>query len=277
MSCPCCPPPASEYRRFFRRKVARADTRRYERRGLSKTARALAASVDGETVLDVGGGVGTLAIELLERGAARATVVELSDGYDEAAAELLAERGLADRVERRSGDFVTQAGLVEPHDAVVLHRVVCCYPDADALVSAAASHARRSLALTLPRQNPLTRLGFRTINGFLRLRGCGFRAYVHPFAVVAAAARHAGLELTSRDAQGLIWENAVFERLADGGAGTPPGMEPRHEPEELADDPGARPTEDEGEVETPEHNDAQHGAPDDHHGADPDEEDQSGL
>lgn len=212
MSGPCCPPPASEYRRFFRTKIARADARRYERRGLPRTARELVAMVDSETVLDVGGGAGTLAIELLERGASRATVVELSDGYDEAAAELLAEHDLAGRVERRIGDFVTQAGLVEPHDTVVMHRVVCCYPDADALVSAAASHARRSLALTLPRRHPLTWFGFRAINGFLRLRGCGFRAYVHPFAVVAAAARREGLELRSREGQGLIWENAIFER-----------------------------------------------------------------
>jgi len=212
VGCPCCPPPAAEYRRFFGRKLAGHDARRYRRKGLPKTARALAEAIEGETVLDVGGGVGNLSLELLERGASSATVVELSDGYEDAAAELLAEHHLGDRVERRIGDFVAQAGLVEPHDVVLLHRVVCCYPDADALVSAAATHARRSLALTYPRERMPTRIGFRVLNLWLGFRRCGFRAFVHPFAAISTAAEREGLALASREPQGLVWENAVFER-----------------------------------------------------------------
>lgn len=215
MSRTCCAPPASDYRRIFRRNAARRDLRRYRRRGLPKTARGLAVAVGGSrTVLDIGGGLGTLALELLDRGASSATVVELSDGYEEAAAELLAERDRGDRIERRIGDFVAEAGLVEPHDAVVLHKVVCCYPDPDALISAAAAHARNRLALTLPRQRAFIRLGFGSLNLWLRLTRCGFRAWIHPFAVVADAAQREGLELTRREAQGLVWENAVFERAA---------------------------------------------------------------
>ncbi len=219
MGCPCCPPPASEYRRFFGRRFAGNDLRRYRRKGLPKTARALAAAVDGDTVLDIGGGVGNLSLELLERGASRATVVELSDGYEDAAAELLAEHRLGDRVERRTGDFVAEAGLVEPHDVVLLHRVVCCYPDADRLVSTAATHARRSLALTYPRERALTRLGFRAINLWLAATHCGFRTFVHPFAAIEMAARREGLTLARRDKQGPIWENAVYERLPAEAAG----------------------------------------------------------
>jgi SAM-dependent methyltransferase len=234
VSCPCCPPPASEYRRFFGRKIAGHEARRYRRKGLPKTARRLAAAVAGaDSVLDIGGGVGGLSLELLARGAARATVVELSDGYEDAAAELLAEHRLGDRVVRRVGDFVAEAGLVEPHDAVLLHRVVCCYPDADTLVSTAAAHARRRLALTYPRERALTRAGFRMFNLYLRATRCGFRTFVHPFTAMEAAAERQGLALTTRERQGPIWENAVFERLADDGAGHPRGMEPRHREEEV--------------------------------------------
>lgn len=238
MSCPCCPPPASEYRRIFRRSLAGRDLRRYRRKGLAKTARALAAAVDGDTVLDIGGGVGNLSLELLERGASRATVVELSDGYEDAAAELLAEHRLGGRVERRTGDFVAEAGLVEPHDVVLLHRVVCCYPDADRLVSTAAAHAVRALALTYPRERTLTRLGFRGINLWLAATRCGFRSFVHPFAVMDAAAQREGLTLARREKQGAIWENAVW--LRDGVKGNAAGMEPRHDEldaDQLADEP----------------------------------------
>ncbi|HVS86228.1 MAG TPA: methyltransferase domain-containing protein [Gaiellaceae bacterium] len=219
MSCPCCTPPPSEYRRFFNRRMAGLEERRYRRRGLPKTAQALvrlAGDVTGATVLDVGGGVGTLSLELLERGAARATTVELSGGYEDAAAELLAEHHLAERAERRVGDFVEQAGLVEPHDVVVMHRVVCCYPDADALVGRAAEHALASLLLVYPRERGLTRIGVRAVNLWLRLTGCGFRTYVHPVARIVAAAERAGMRLDSRAAQGAIWESAAFIRASSG-------------------------------------------------------------
>ena len=183
--------------------------------------------MQGDTVLDVGGGVGNLSLELLERGAARATVVEMSDGYEEAAAELLAEHRIGGRVERRIGDFVADAGLVEPHDVVLLHRVICCYPDADRLVSMAAAHAHRSLALTYPRERRLTRIGFRGMNLWLAATRCGFRTFVHPFAVVDAAARREGLTLARRETQGAIWENAVW--LRNGADGNAAAMEPRHQ------------------------------------------------
>ena len=92
--------------------------------------------MSGASVLEVGAGVGAIELELLAAGAARATDVELSGEYEEEAQKLLDEHGVADRVERRVGDFVTEP--VEPHDVVVLHRVVCCYPDVDALVGVAA-------------------------------------------------------------------------------------------------------------------------------------------
>ena len=248
MSGPCCTPP-SEYRRLFNRRVAGFEERRYRRRGLQRSARglvALAGDVRDATVLDVGGGIGTLGLELLERGAARATVVELSAGYDDAASELLAEHHLADRVERRIGDLVAEDGLVEPHDVVVLHRVVCCYPDADALVAASARHTRATLLLTWPRVHRLNELGFGAINLWLRLTRCGFRTYVHPFAAIAAAAEREGLTLTARERQGLVWENAAFARLPDAPRGNSTGMEPRHresEAEERAAERAADATE----------------------------------
>jgi hypothetical protein len=53
----------------------------------------------------------------------------------------------------------------------------------------------------------------RAINFFMRLSGSDFRAFVHPVARMAAAARREGLALEGRKSQGLIWENAVYERV----------------------------------------------------------------
>jgi magnesium-protoporphyrin O-methyltransferase len=200
----CC---STDYRRFFNRKFAARDLDRYRREGLNSTEQdlvELCGDVAGATVLEAGGGIGALQLELLERGAERATNVELSAGYEEAARELLGDRP----VERRVGDFVTEE--LEPHDVVVLHRVVCCYPDVDALVGKAAASARRRVALTVPQQRWWIGWGLRAVNVWLRIRRCGFRTYQHPFDRIASAAT--GLVLERRVRRGLLWESASFVR-----------------------------------------------------------------
>ncbi len=209
----CCDP--TDYRRLFSRKSAARDARRFRRRGLTGTARALvelAGEVSGATVLDVGGGIGSMELVLLAAGAERATNVEISGGYEEQATALLAERGLADRVDRRVADFVTEGAAVEPHDLVVLHRVVCCYPDVDALMTAAADHALTRLVLTYPQERLPIRLGLRVINLWLRVSGCGFRTYVHPVARILGAAEARGLRLERRERGGFVWESASLVR-----------------------------------------------------------------
>ena len=86
------------------------------------------------------------------------------------------------------------------------------YPDADALMGAAAEHARRRLVLTYPQQHLVMRLGLRAINLWLRLSGCGFRTYVHPFERILAPAERNGLSLERRERQGFFWESAALVR-----------------------------------------------------------------
>jgi magnesium-protoporphyrin O-methyltransferase len=200
----CC---SSDYRRFFNRRFAARDLDRYRRKGLTATERdllELCGDVAGASVLEAGGGIGALQLELLERGAERATNVELSGGYEEAARELFADRP----VDRRVGDFVSEQ--VDPHDVVVMHRVVCCYPDVDALVGKAAASARRRVALTVPQERRWIGWGLGAVNLWLRVRRCGFRTYQHPFERIAAAA--GGMELERRVRRGLFWESVSFVR-----------------------------------------------------------------
>jgi magnesium-protoporphyrin O-methyltransferase len=208
----CC---ARDYETFFGRRIAARDAQRFRRHGLRGSARALAVlsgDVRDASVLEVGGGVGAIELELLAAGAERATNVELSGEYESAAAELLAERGVTARVDRRIGDFVATADTVEPHDVVVMHRVVCCYPDVDALVGAAAERTRRRLVLTYPQERATIRAGLGLVNAILRLRGSTFRVYVHPVRRIEAAAGAHGLTPIERRRHGWLWESASFAR-----------------------------------------------------------------
>jgi SAM-dependent methyltransferase len=209
----CC---GRGYERFFGARTARRDARRYRRRGLDDTGQRLvdelaARGLAEATVLEVGGGVGAVDLELLERGAERATIVELSHGYDEEALALAREAGLEARIERRHGDFVETEASLEAADVVLLHRVVCCYPDPEQLVGAAARHARKQLALSFPRDTWWLRLGFRLANVWCRLIG-GIEAFVHPPALVVEIAERSGMTTVLHERSGRIWRVAVFER-----------------------------------------------------------------
>jgi len=208
----CC---AHDYEKLFSGKAAERDARRFRKhgvRGSAQTLVELAGDVRGATVLEVGGGVGGIELTLLDAGASRATNVELSSAYERSADELLVEHGLAGRVERRVGDFVAEADEIEPHDVVVMHRVVCCYPDVDALVGAAGERARRSLLLTYPQQRAFVRLGAAAANLVFRLSGSSFRLYVHPRSRIDAAAGRHGLATTTTVRHGLLWESTAFAR-----------------------------------------------------------------
>jgi magnesium-protoporphyrin O-methyltransferase len=208
----CC---VRDYEKLFSGKAAERDARRFRRHGVRGSARTLAmlaGNVEGASVLEVGGGIGAIELTLLGAGAARATNVELSSAYEHIARGLLDERGVGDQVDRRVGDFVTHAAAIHEHDVVVMHRVVCCYPDVDALVGAGAEHARRRLLLTYPQPRAIVRLGATAVNLIFRLSGSTFRVYIHPRPRIDSAAGKHGLSPETRVRHGLLWESAAFGR-----------------------------------------------------------------
>ena len=208
----CC---SSGYEKLFGAKQARRDADRYRRKGLDETARRLVEELTARGVtgasLEVGGGIGAIELELLKHGVERATIVELSHGYDEEADKLAREAGMGEQIERRHGDFVEQEALVEPAEIVVMHKVVCCYPDPEKLVGAAATHARRLLALSFPRVTWWMRLGLPVVNLWCRLTG-RIETFLHEPARVVATAERAGLRTVVHERSGRVWRIAVFER-----------------------------------------------------------------
>lgn len=209
----CCNP--AGYRSFFNEKEARRSLRSYDKKGLDPLARGMvdfmaSRGMEGQSVLEAGGGIGAIQIELLKAGAERVVNVELSGGYESVAAELLQREGLAGRVERRLGDFTEVATGLEA-DHVVMNRVICCYPYMDRLMNAALSASRRSVAATFPRDHLISRLGISLENACFRLRGLEFRGYVHaPDQIVATATAH-GFEVIYRE-KNFGWTAVVFER-----------------------------------------------------------------
>jgi magnesium-protoporphyrin O-methyltransferase len=92
-----------------------------------------------------------------------------------------------------------------------MHRVVCCYPDYDALVGAASERARRYLVMSFPRPRLLIRLGMSVVNLASRLLRWEYRTWIHPPRALVEAAERRGLSLAS-ESEGRIWQVAALER-----------------------------------------------------------------
>jgi 2-polyprenyl-3-methyl-5-hydroxy-6-metoxy-1,4-benzoquinol methylase len=168
--------------------------------------------IDGSTIVEIGGGVGEIQIELLRAGASRATNLELSAAYENDARALAAEAGVAERIDRRLHDIAEEPTSVESADVVVLHRVVCCYRDYRQLLSSAADHARQVLVFSYPPHNIGVRAFYVCFNLVMRLARSSFRGYSHPPEAMRAVLEEHGLQRTYKH-RGSVWRIAAHERL----------------------------------------------------------------
>jgi SAM-dependent methyltransferase len=171
----------------------------------------ISRGVGGLSLLDIGGGIGVVQIELLRSGAIAATSVEASSAYLQVAREEAARASLEHGITFVHGDFVSLAASIPDADIVTLDRVICCYDDVKALVSLSASKARRLYGAVYPRSTWWTRLPLFLENLVYRLRRSPFRAFVHPSKLVDQLIRNAGLRLVHQQ-DTLAWQVVVYER-----------------------------------------------------------------
>lgn len=210
----CCAGHVSAAQRCFGI-LSKLYARRYRRKGLDDTQRILVEQLarcgfDGQTLLEVGCGVGEVHQTLLERGAASALGIDLADRMLDHARERAEGRGLTDRVEYRLGDFVDLQDSVEMADITVLDKVVCCYPAPKALLDAAADHTRRIVALTYPRKHLLSKFSNRVWNALFWLLRSDFRSFVHDPIAVRGWLEERGLrQVFNYDT--LMWHTELYE------------------------------------------------------------------
>jgi Methyltransferase domain len=212
----CCTPGDSSFDRQFDARHAARHLRAYREKGAVGLTRALVESlaeggIGGQSVLEIGGGVGAVHHDLLQAGAATAVDVDASRAYVSVARGEAERQGHAERVRYVIGDFVTLADEIEPADLVALDRVVCCYRDMAALVGRSASLARRRYGIVYPRDSWLGQAGTVLLNFELWLSRSPFRVYAHRTAdVEAILAAHGLVKRLGRTT--LVWQLAVYER-----------------------------------------------------------------
>ncbi len=196
--------------------MAERDLRRYRRRCAGATTRLLLAELrrwplEGRRLLDVGGGIGIISRELAGTGVASATIVEASPAYLEVTRREAGSQYGSRPTQFILRDFALIAGTLPEADVVTLDRVVCCYPDAEALLRQAAGQARQLLAFTYPRDRWYVRTLIVLENLWLRLTGKEFRAFVHTPERMGAVLEAAGLVRATRR-ETLVWTLDLYRR-----------------------------------------------------------------
>jgi magnesium-protoporphyrin O-methyltransferase len=205
MACSCdCGATASH----FGGRRAERDRARYERHGPDATTRLLLEELrpvtrPGDTLLDVGGGIGVLGLELQAVGLREIVLAEAAPTYFAVAQDLFARSARTAQFRVVSGNF-TEISTVLAAEIVTLDRVVCCYPDYSTLLRTAATCAREVIALSFPKDRWYVRLVFRVENLLRRATGNAFRTFVHPPASMAAVLTAAGWRRLGQRAT-LVW------------------------------------------------------------------------
>jgi hypothetical protein len=200
----------------FSTKDAEADLAAYGRDGPGDATRALIAAIsaegiEGASLLDVGGGIGAIQLELLRTGLATAESVDASEGYVEIARAEAARRGFADRTSHRLGTLTDLADEVGDADIVTLDKVVCCNADLPLLLGDVVLRARRMVGLVYPRDRWWNAIGAAAIAAWGWLRRDSTRWYLHSEAEVDGILTAAGFERRDVD-RTLIWQVALYVR-----------------------------------------------------------------
>lgn len=213
----CC---RVDYDAQFNDEDAHRDLADYRDKGPDATTQRLIddlvrEGVAGATLLDIGGGIGAIQLELLAAGAAHSLDVDASRPFLAAAESEARERGWGEQTAYLHGDFTALADQVGPADVVTLDRVICCYPDARSLIGLSSARALRLYGLVHPVDRWWTRLMAGVGNLGCRIFRNTFRLHVHRQALIDALLNDAGFELSSATS-GWFWRTAVYRRAGAG-------------------------------------------------------------
>ena len=98
-----------------------------------------------------------------------------------------------------------------------MDKVLCCYPDYDALLKNASDSSKLMLGLVMPRDEgwmkPFMRFGAAMINLVERLRKTGFKFYLHPLDSINRQLVERGFERVEKSTS-RVWLIYLYRKNA---------------------------------------------------------------
>ncbi|MFK5889365.1 MAG: methyltransferase domain-containing protein [Flavobacteriaceae bacterium] len=201
----------------FDTKSAKKDLKRYLKRGPRKPTKRLTEAfkkldINNLSLLDIGGGVGPIPLELIPQGLSKVTDVDASEGYINVAKSEAKKRDYKEKINYLTGDFTDVHSQIEAHDIVTLDKVICCYPFVENLLKTSLSKAKTYYALVYPQANFLSRTTVWFLNMTLKIRGNPFRTFIHDQKVIDRLIASAGFTEIYKGSTFLSWQIHLYKR-----------------------------------------------------------------
>jgi len=201
----------------FNIKSAKKDLKRYLKKGPRKPTKLLTQalkSIDlkGLSLLDIGGGIGPISLELIPLGLSKITNVDASEGYINIARSEVKKRNYDSITTYHLGNFTDIQEQIKIHDIVTLDKVICCYPYVDDLLKTSLSKTKTYYGLVYPQANWLSRLTVKILNLTLKLKGNPFRTFIHSPELVDSSITTAGFRKIFSDKTLLSWHIHLYKR-----------------------------------------------------------------
>jgi len=203
---------------FDRQKVANY-VQSYREEGLEKETQILVQAllkegVEGQTLLDIGSGMGGLSFELIKRGVSMATNIEASSAFVEATIGEAEREGLSAKTNNIHGEFASLAETIPPADIVTLDKVICCYDDMASLVKSSVAKAKRLYGVIIPIDTWWMKVWAWWDNFPRRIKGNDFRFIVFPVKEVDQLIHDNGMQLLFEQ-RSSIWLILIYGRPAE--------------------------------------------------------------
>jgi 2-polyprenyl-3-methyl-5-hydroxy-6-metoxy-1,4-benzoquinol methylase len=201
--------------KFFSKESKRY-LKQFKKQGLAKEQQLLVKGIEcspiaGQSILEIGCGIGGLHLTLLQHGASSANGIEISEGMLESAKQLSKELGFEQQTAYHLGDFAQFNGEIDNADITILDKVVCCYEDVDTLLQKSLLKTKRLYALSYPKPTLLVRISFEGLIILAKLFRWSFRPYWHDWDRIVRKIAESGFRETYCSST-MMWTVRVLER-----------------------------------------------------------------
>ncbi|MGI9552584.1 MAG: hypothetical protein ACR2MT_15385 [Aurantibacter sp.] len=169
---------------FFDEKMAEKQYRQYLKKGPSRVTRKIieqlsAKTIEGKSLIDVGGGIGALQWWFLQKGGAQSTSIEASSSYIKQSEVYAEENNWGSQTDFILGDFTDVHPKVDQHDYITLDKVICCYPDFMEIIKASCQKAKSHVSLSYPVDGLISKALSRLGAFLIQFKTRSFRPYIH--------------------------------------------------------------------------------------------------
>ena len=188
---------------FFDKKTAKKQYKSYLKKGPSRVTKKLIGQLEktntGESLIDVGGGIGAIQWWFLNHGGEQTFGVDASSGYLNLAQEHASKNNLKENTHFMMGDFTDKAEELPKANHVTLDKVICCYPNFEAILNLACKKATNTVSLSFPMDGFISSI-FRSLGVlYMKLTGCSFKPYINRVASVRALFVENGFKLKDKE------------------------------------------------------------------------------